>query len=107
MPSAARPFTDRMITDLVVRGVALAPITLHAGVSSLEAGEAPLPERFSVPEATARLVNHTRKNGGRVVAIGTTVTRAPQSAPFPDGTRPANPGGSHLHPGPHPPAALR
>jgi len=85
MPSAARPFTDRMVTDLAVRGVAVAPITLHAGVSSLEAGEAPLPERFSVPEATAQLVNHTRKNGGRVVAIGTTVTRALESAALTDG----------------------
>src|SRR5205807_9901205 len=74
MPSAARPFTDRMVTDLVVRGVALAPITLHAGVSSLEPSEPPLPERFKVPESTARLVNHTRKNGARVVPIGPTVT---------------------------------
>jgi len=86
MPSAGRPFTDRMVTDLVVRGVAVAPITLHAGVSSPDAGEPPLPERFSVPEATARLVNQTRKNGGRVVALGTTVTRALESAAFTDGT---------------------
>ncbi|MBD0323414.1 MAG: S-adenosylmethionine:tRNA ribosyltransferase-isomerase, partial [Aldersonia sp.] len=34
MPSAARPFTDRLVTDLVVAGVGLAPITLHTGVSS-------------------------------------------------------------------------
>jgi S-adenosylmethionine:tRNA ribosyltransferase-isomerase len=86
MPSAARPFTDRMVTDLVVRGVAVAPITLHAGVSSLEAGEPPLPERFSVPDATAKLVNYTRKGGGRVVAIGTTVARALETTAYTDGS---------------------
>jgi S-adenosylmethionine:tRNA ribosyltransferase-isomerase len=76
MPSAARPFTDHMVTDLTTRGITIAPITLHAGVSSLEAGERPLPERFRVPGPTARLVEHTKRNGGRVVAVGTTVTRA-------------------------------
>ena len=79
MPSASRPFTDRLVTDLVARGVALAPITLHAGVSSLDAREQPLPERFRVPAATARLVTHVRRNGGRVIAAGTTVARALES----------------------------
>ena len=106
MPSAARPFTDRMVTDLIVRGVAVAPITLHAGVSSPEAGEAPMPERFSVPEATARLVNHTTKNGGRVVAIGTTVTRALESAAFTDGSVQAKHGWTNLVLGPDRPARV-
>ena len=60
MPSAGRPFTDRLVTDLVTAGVAVAPVTLHTGVSSLEVGEPPLPEPFAVPAATARLVEHTR-----------------------------------------------
>ena len=34
------------------------------------------PERYLVPPATARLVNLTRRSGGRVIAVGTTVTRA-------------------------------
>lgn len=80
MPSAGRPFTDALVTGLVARGVAVAPITLHTGVSSQEAGEAPQPEWFEVPAATARLVETTRKAGGRVVAVGTTVTRALESA---------------------------
>jgi S-adenosylmethionine:tRNA ribosyltransferase-isomerase len=66
--------------------VAIAPITLHTGVSSQEAGEAPQPERFSVPPATARLVNAVTAGGGRVVAVGTTVTRALESAVADDGT---------------------
>lgn len=80
MPSAGRPFSTRLVTDLVARGIAFAPVTLHAGVSSLDAGEPPLPERFHVPPATARMVNDARAAGGRVVAVGTTVTRALESA---------------------------
>ncbi len=61
-------------------GIAIAPITLHAGVSSAEPGEPPVPELFDVPSATARLVNLTRAAGRRVIAVGTTVTRALESA---------------------------
>lgn len=86
MPSAGRPFTPELVTEMITRGIAFAPITLHAGVSSQESGEMPLPERFRVSESTARLANHTRAHGGRVVAIGTTVTRALESAVGADGT---------------------
>ncbi|WP_404385201.1 S-adenosylmethionine:tRNA ribosyltransferase-isomerase [Knoellia locipacati] len=85
MPSAGRPFTDSTITRLVAGGVGVAPVTLHTGVSSQEAGEAPQTERFVVPETTARLVNATRATGGRVIAVGTTVTRALESAVTPGG----------------------
>jgi S-adenosylmethionine:tRNA ribosyltransferase-isomerase len=80
MPSAGRPLSDRVITRLVARGIAVAPVVLHAGVSSLERGETPGPERFRVPQATARLVATTREGGGRVVAVGTTVVRALETA---------------------------
>jgi S-adenosylmethionine:tRNA ribosyltransferase-isomerase len=80
MPSAGRPFSPAVVTDLVARGVTFAPITLHCGVSSLEAGEDPYPEQYDVPAATARLVNLTRRSGGRVIAVGTTVVRALESA---------------------------
>ncbi|SDJ05084.1 S-adenosylmethionine:tRNA ribosyltransferase-isomerase [Frankineae bacterium MT45] len=80
MPSAGRPFTTELVTDLVRRGIGVAPITLHTGVSSQDAGEPPQPERFAVSASTARLVNQTRLAGGRVVAVGTTVTRALESA---------------------------
>src|SRR5213078_1890000 len=43
MPSAGRPFTTELITRLATKGVTVAPITLHTGVSSLERGEAPYP----------------------------------------------------------------
>jgi S-adenosylmethionine:tRNA ribosyltransferase-isomerase len=80
MPSASRPFTPAVVTALVTRGVLIAPITLHAGVSSLEADEDPYPEAYDVPPATARLVNHVRASGGRVIAAGTTVVRALETA---------------------------
>jgi S-adenosylmethionine:tRNA ribosyltransferase-isomerase len=85
MPSAARPFSDELVTDLVARGVLFAPITLHCGVSSLEAGESPYPERYSVPAETAGLVNSTRRSGGRVLAVGTTVVRALETVADSDG----------------------
>jgi S-adenosylmethionine:tRNA ribosyltransferase-isomerase len=80
MPSAGRPFTAHLVTELVSRGIVVAPVQLHTGVSSQEPGEPPQPERYRVPESTARLVNLTRAWGGRVVAVGTTVTRALESA---------------------------
>ena len=80
MPSAARPFTPEVVTALVAGGVAIAPVTLHCGVSSLEAGEDPYPEWFEVTPATARLVSLTRRHDGRVIAAGTTVVRALESA---------------------------
>jgi S-adenosylmethionine:tRNA ribosyltransferase-isomerase len=86
MPSAGRPFTAELVTRLVTRGVTLAPLTLHTGVSSLEGDEEPYPEPYDVPPATARLVNLTREAGGRVIAVGTTVVRALETAAGPDGT---------------------
>lgn len=79
MPSAGRPFTPGLVTSLVTAGVAVAPLTLHTGVSSLETGEPPYPERFDISEPTAALIDHTRSNGGRVIAVGTTVVRALES----------------------------
>ncbi|WP_409331089.1 S-adenosylmethionine:tRNA ribosyltransferase-isomerase [Trujillonella humicola] len=102
--SAGRPFTDRLLVRLVARGVPVVPVVLHAGVSSPELHEPPAPERFAVPEVTARSVTATRAAGGRVVAVGTTVTRALESATGPDGVvRPAT-GWTDLVLGPDRPA---
>jgi len=96
MPSAGRPFTHELVTGLVARGILFAPVTLHAGVSSLERGERPYPERFRVPAATARLLNARHAWGGRVIAIGTTVVRALESAAAPDGVLTAARGWTEL-----------
>jgi S-adenosylmethionine:tRNA ribosyltransferase-isomerase len=85
MPSAGRPFTDALVTRLVTSGVAVVPILLHTGVASPEAHERPYPELFAVSRATAATVNQRRADGGRVIAVGTTVVRALESAVTPDG----------------------
>ncbi|MEU2912437.1 S-adenosylmethionine:tRNA ribosyltransferase-isomerase [Streptomyces massasporeus] len=96
MPSAARPFTARLVAELVSRGVLFAPVALHTGVASAEAHEPPYPERFSVPEASARLIEAARAGGGRVVAVGTTAVRAVESAVGADGAVRARAGWTDL-----------
>ena len=90
MPSAGRPFTHEVITRLTAKGVAIAPLVLHTGVASLEADELPYPERLRIPASTSQRINGTRRNGGRVIAVGTTVVRALESAydPISDEVRP-------------------
>src|SRR5215213_7572966 len=91
MPSAGRPFSAELVTRLVAQGVIFAPVTLHTGLSSQDAGEAPQPEWFEVSDTTADLVNSSRARGGRVIAVGTTATRAIESAAQPDrSVRPAS-----------------
>lgn len=100
MPSAGRPFSDRLVTELSSAGIDIVPITLHTGVSSLEANEMPLPERFEISAHAARRINHARGAGGRVIAVGTTVTRAVEAAADADGTIRASRGWTDLVIGP-------
>jgi S-adenosylmethionine:tRNA ribosyltransferase-isomerase len=85
MPSAGRAFTPELVTRLVAAGIDVAPLVLHAGVSSLEAGETPYAEWYRVPRFTAERINLARALGGRVIAVGTTVVRALESAAGRDG----------------------
>jgi S-adenosylmethionine:tRNA ribosyltransferase-isomerase len=85
MPSAGRPFTPEMLMRLEAMGVGLARLVLHTGVASLEIGEAPYEEFYHVPPAAADAVMATKRRGGRVIAVGTTVVRALESAVDGDG----------------------
>src|SRR6266508_1587213 len=89
MASAGRAFTPELLTALVSSGIVVAPLLLHTcGLTGEDGG--PLPERYHVPPVTARLVNHTRASGGRVIAVGTTVVRALESVAAVNGVvRPA------------------
>ena len=84
MASAGRPFTLQTLRDLRDRGIGLATISLHAGLSTY--GDPATDRRYVpaepylVPEATAAAVAATRAAGGRVVAVGTTVVRALETA---------------------------
>jgi S-adenosylmethionine:tRNA ribosyltransferase-isomerase len=106
MPSAARPFTARVIDGLRERGIEIAAVTLHAGVSSHELDAEEVEERvlfaepFEVPAATAAAVTAARREGRPVIAAGTTVVRALESAWSGDRLR-ATAGFSRLmvHPG--------
>ncbi len=81
MPSAARPFSAELVTQLVTRGVMFAPFVLHAGVSSPEAHEPPTAEWYRVPRESAEAINHAR----RVIAVGTTAVRALETVADDDG----------------------
>ena len=85
MPSAGRGFTHEILERLARKGVRIAPLMLHTGVSSLESSEPPYPERYRVPGATALAVNTARSRGARVVAVGTTVVRALETVVGADG----------------------
>jgi S-adenosylmethionine:tRNA ribosyltransferase-isomerase len=93
MPSAGRPFTPGLLDTLARAGVGIAKVTLHTGVSSVEIDTEeverfPLyPEPFEVPQETVDAIARTRALGGRVVAVGTTVVRALESASTACGVR--------------------
>ncbi len=80
MPSAGRAFTPRVLDALPARGVYLASVVLHAGVASLEHDEPPYDEWFEVSHEAAGAIARARKRGGRIIAVGTTVVRALESA---------------------------
>jgi S-adenosylmethionine:tRNA ribosyltransferase-isomerase len=92
MPSAGRPFSRRLVSALRARGVGIARLVLHTGVSSQERGERPYPERYRVPPATAGRVNRAR----RVIAVGTTVVRALETVADRDGAVTAGEGWTSL-----------
>ena len=84
MPSAGRPLRVSLLRALRKRGVAIATLTHAAGLSStgdpaLDAA-LPLPELSHIPEAAVAAVERARAEGGRVVAVGTTVVRALEGA---------------------------
>ena len=86
MPSAGRPFSEDVIDALKEKGIQMATVVLHTGVSSLEVDSEEVedqvmyPEPYSVPPATAEAVNDAKREGRRVIAVGTTVVRALESA---------------------------
>jgi S-adenosylmethionine:tRNA ribosyltransferase-isomerase len=80
MPSAGRAFTEGLLARAQSRGIGVAHLTLHTSVASLERDEPPIEEWYRVPAATAAALDTARRRGGRIVAVGTTVVRALESA---------------------------
>jgi S-adenosylmethionine:tRNA ribosyltransferase-isomerase len=84
MPSAGRAFTWKLLLDLKRRGIDTAYLVLHTGLSSymddeLDAQHPASEEEYFVSATTAEKINQARANGGRVIAVGTTVVRALES----------------------------
>jgi S-adenosylmethionine:tRNA ribosyltransferase-isomerase len=86
-PTAGLHFTPELLARLAARGIATAPVTLHVGIGTFKPVTAALvhehvmdEERYEVPEAAAAAIAETRRRGGRVVAVGTTVVRTLESA---------------------------
>jgi len=96
MPSAGRPFTFDVLERLRVNGVAIARLVLHAGVASIERDEPPYEEWYEVPQRAALMIEAARRSGGRVIAVGTTVVRALESAVDEDGRVSASNGWTDL-----------
>lgn len=92
MPSAGRAFTPELITRLVARGVEIVPVLLHTGVASLEEGEAPYAEHYTVSGDNARRITTARAAGRRIIAVGTTVVRTLETVTDSDGVTHAGDG---------------
>lgn len=96
-PTAGLHFTESLLKKIEQRGVKIVKIVLHLGLGSFR----PVvvedlnrhkmdSEYYEVPEETANVVNATRKEGGRVIAVGTSTTRALETAITSEGwTKPA------------------
>ncbi|HEY3130410.1 MAG TPA: S-adenosylmethionine:tRNA ribosyltransferase-isomerase [Acidobacteriota bacterium] len=84
MPSAGRAFTWKLLFDLQRRGVEVAYIVLHTGLSSymddeLDAQHPSSEEEYYVSQTAAEKINCAHERGSRVIAVGTTVVRALES----------------------------
>jgi S-adenosylmethionine:tRNA ribosyltransferase-isomerase len=89
-PSAGFALDWQIVAALRSRGIAFATLTHAAGISSTGDAELdkrlPFDEPYDIPPITAAAIAQARERGGRVVAVGTTVVRALEHAPKPDGT---------------------
>jgi S-adenosylmethionine:tRNA ribosyltransferase-isomerase len=102
-PTAGLHFTRELLARVAERGIGTAELVLHVGPGTfrpVEVQDVRLhrigPEAFSVPGAVAEAFARTRTAGGRVVAVGTTVTRALETALAPDGRLYEGPGETDL-----------
>lgn len=84
MPSAGRAFSWELLFDLQKKGVTLGFLQLHTGLSDylnddpVKPGENP--EYYHIPKKTLQMIDETKKAGGRIIAVGTTVVRAIETA---------------------------
>src|SRR5262249_6949404 len=84
MPSAGHALSWRLLLKLIRKGVGIVPLTHGAGLSSTGDEKIdralPLAERFEIPASAMEAVRRSKACGGRVIALGTSVVRALESA---------------------------
>jgi S-adenosylmethionine:tRNA ribosyltransferase-isomerase len=92
-PTAGLHFTPELLAELLGRGVEIWPVTLHVGPGTFRPVRAErvaehrmAAERLEVAEATAAALTRARREGRRVVAVGTTTVRALEAVARPDGS---------------------
>lgn len=85
-PTAGLHFTDEILKKIADKGVKIGYVTLHVGIGTFRPVKAENiedhemhSEHYQIPKETADLINETKKNGGRVVAVGTTCCRTLES----------------------------
>jgi S-adenosylmethionine:tRNA ribosyltransferase-isomerase len=86
-PTAGLHFTPRVIEELRARGASIVELTLHVGYGTFEpvrvddlSRHTVAPEHYEISAEAAQTINHTRRERGRILAVGTTTTRALESA---------------------------
>jgi len=102
MPSAGRAFTWQALFALKRQGIATAAVLLHTGLSSymddeLDRQHPASEEEYLIPPATAARIRQTHRHGGRIIAVGTTVVRALESAAAATGEVQTGHGYTRLH----------
>ena len=102
-PTAGLHFTKELMEKIAAKGVKLCYVTLHVGLGTfrpVKAEEIEDHEMHSefciIPEETARIVSETKKNGGRVIAVGTTSCRTLESFAREDGSLPTTSGWTNI-----------
>lgn len=85
-PTAGLHFTEELMDRIRAKGVKIAYVTLHVGLGTFRpvkvndvTNHKMHSEHYEIPEETAKLINETKQNGGRVIAVGTTSCRTLES----------------------------
>ena len=102
-PTAGLHFTKELMDKIAAKGVKLCYVTLHVGLGTFRPVKAEKIEDHEmhsefcvIPEETARIVSETKKQGGRVIAVGTTSCRTLESFAREDGSLPAASGWTNI-----------
>ena len=102
-PTAGLHFTKELMEKIAAKGVKLCFVTLHVGLGTFRPVKAENIEDHEmhsefcmVPEETARIVTETKRNGGRVISVGTTSCRTLESFALEDGSLPVTSGWTNI-----------